>query len=42
MSVLCPGATKTEFAKVADMANSVVFKLRVMEKFPVVAYALPR
>lgn len=40
VSVLCPGATRTEFSEVADMGNSLAFKLRVMEKQPVVAYAL--
>ena len=40
VSALCPGATKTEFAEVAGMSNSLVFKLRVMEKQYVVKYAL--
>lgn len=40
VSALCPGATRTEFADVAGMAGSLVYKLRVMEKQPVVAYAL--
>lgn len=40
VSALCPGATKTEFAEVAGMSNSLVFKLRVMDKQTVVAYAL--
>lgn len=34
------GATKTEFATIANMSNSFVFKLRVTEKQPVVADAL--
>lgn len=40
VSALCPGATKTEFAQVADMSDSLLFKLRVMDKQPVVSYAL--
>jgi len=40
VSTLCPGATETEFAQVADMSDSLVFKLRVMEKQAVVSYAL--
>ena len=40
MSTLCPGATKTEFTQVAQMPESILFKLRVMEKQPVVSYAL--
>lgn len=40
VSALCPGATKTQFADVASMSNSLAFKLRVMESKPVVAYAL--
>lgn len=40
VSTLCPGATKTEFAQVADMSDSLLFKLRVMDKQPVVSYAL--
>lgn len=40
VSALCPGATKTEFAAVAGMSNSLVFKLRVMEKQSVVRCAI--
>ena len=40
VSTLCPGATKTEFIQVAQMSESTLFKLRVMEKQPVVSYAL--
>lgn len=40
VSTLCPGATRTEFAEVADMSSSLAFRLRVMEKKPVVDYAL--
>ncbi|WP_019615978.1 SDR family NAD(P)-dependent oxidoreductase [Psychromonas ossibalaenae] len=40
VSTLCPGATKTEFAQVADMSDSLVYKMRVMDKQPVVSYAL--
>jgi len=40
VSALCPGATKTEFAQVAGMSNSLVFKLRVMEKKSVVRCAI--
>ena len=40
VSALCPGATKTEFAEVAGMSNSLVFKLRVMDKKTVVRYAI--
>lgn len=42
VSALCPGATKTEFAEVAGMSDSLVFKLRVMDKKTVVAYALKK
>ncbi|WP_284203331.1 SDR family NAD(P)-dependent oxidoreductase [Psychromonas marina] len=42
VSALCPGATKTEFAEVARMSNSLVFKLRVMDKKAVVSYALKK
>ncbi|PKG40275.1 SDR family NAD(P)-dependent oxidoreductase [Psychromonas sp. Urea-02u-13] len=40
VSALCPGATKTEFADVAGMSDSLVFKLRVMDKDVVVKHAL--
>jgi short-subunit dehydrogenase len=40
VSALCPGATKTEFADVAGMSDSLVFKLRVMGKKVVVSYAI--
>lgn len=40
VSALCPGATKTEFAEVAGMSDSLVFKLRVMDKKQVVRCAL--
>ncbi|MCW8996369.1 MAG: SDR family NAD(P)-dependent oxidoreductase [Psychromonas sp.] len=40
VSTLCPGATKTEFAQVAEMSESLLFKLRVMEKQPVVNCSL--
>ncbi|MCP4321983.1 MAG: SDR family oxidoreductase [Psychromonas sp.] len=40
VSALCPGATRTEFADVANISSSLAFRLRVMEKEPVVAYAL--
>jgi short-subunit dehydrogenase len=40
VSALCPGATKTEFADVAGMSDSLAFKLRVMDKKKVVKYAL--
>ncbi|WP_413702183.1 SDR family NAD(P)-dependent oxidoreductase [Psychromonas sp. KJ10-10] len=42
VSALCPGATKTEFAEVAGMTDSLIFKLRVMDKKVVVAYALKK
>jgi len=42
VSALCPGATKTEFAEVAGMSNSLVFKARVMDKKTVVKYALKK
>lgn len=40
VSALCPGATKTEFAEVAGMSDSLIFKLRVMDKKVVVRCAL--
>ena len=40
VSTLCPGATKTDFIQLAQMPESTLFKLRVMEKQPVVSYAL--
>lgn len=40
VSTLCPGATKTDFIELAQMPQSTLFKLRVMEKKPVVRYAL--
>ncbi|MCG6202582.1 SDR family NAD(P)-dependent oxidoreductase [Psychromonas antarctica] len=40
VSALCPGATNTEFAQVADLSGSLLFRLRVMEKQAVVDYAL--
>lgn len=40
VSALCPGATNTEFAVVAGMSDSLMFKLRVMDKQSVVSYAL--
>ena len=40
VSALCPGATKTEFAEVAGMPESTLFKARVMDKHSVVKYAL--
>ncbi len=40
VSALCPGATKTEFAQVAGMSDSLVFKLRVMDKKPVIQKSL--
>jgi uncharacterized protein len=40
VSALCPGATHTEFADVAGMSDSLIFKLRVMDKKTVVNYAL--
>ena len=40
VSTLCPGATNTEFIQLAQMPQSTLFKLRVMEKQPVVRYAL--
>lgn len=40
VSTLCPGATKTDFIQLAQMPESILFKLRVMEKKPVVSYAL--
>jgi short-subunit dehydrogenase len=40
VSTLCPGATNTEFIQLADMPQSTLFKLRVMERQPVVSYAL--
>ncbi|WP_094751826.1 SDR family NAD(P)-dependent oxidoreductase [Psychromonas sp. CD1] len=40
VSALCPGATHTEFAEVAGMSKLLLFKLRVMQKEDVVAYAL--
>ena len=40
VSALCPGATDTEFAEVAELSDSVLFTLRVMGKQPVVRYSL--
>lgn len=40
VSALCPGATKTEFAEVADMSTSMLFKARVMDKQSVVSCSL--
>jgi short-subunit dehydrogenase len=40
VSALCPGATNTEFIALANMPQSRLFKLRVMETKPVVSYAL--
>ena len=40
VSALCPGATDTEFAEVADLSDSILFTLRVMGKQPVVHYSL--
>ena len=40
VSALCPGATKTEFAEVAGMSTSLLFKARVMDKQSVVRCAL--
>lgn len=40
VTALCPGATNTEFAVVAGMSDSLMFKLRVMDKQAVVSYAL--
>ena len=40
VSALCPGATKTEFTKLAGMSESTLFKLRAMDKKPVVRAAL--
>lgn len=40
VTALCPGATNTEFAVVAGMSDSLMFKLRVMDKQTVVSYAL--
>jgi len=42
VSALCPGATKTEFAEVAGMSNSLLFKARVMAKSTVVSCALKK
>jgi len=42
VSALCPGATKTEFAEVAGMSRSLLFKARVMDKSTVVKCALQR
>lgn len=40
VSTLCPGATNTEFIQLANMPESRLFKLRVMEKQTVVSCAL--
>lgn len=40
VSTLCPGATQTDFIQLAQMSESILFKLRVMKKQPVVSYAL--
>lgn len=40
VSALCPGATKTEFASVANMSESLLFTLRSMTKEPVVRVSL--
>ena len=40
VSTLCPGATNTEFITLANMPQSRLFKMRVMETKPVVRYAL--
>lgn len=40
VSALCPGATKTEFAAVAGMSDSLLFTLRAMTKEPVVKVCL--
>ncbi|MFT6986466.1 MAG: short-subunit dehydrogenase [Psychromonas sp.] len=40
VSALCPGATDTEFAEVAELSDSVLFTLRVMGKQVVVRYSL--
>ncbi|WP_354625528.1 SDR family oxidoreductase [Psychromonas sp. MME2] len=40
VSALCPGATRTEFATVADLSESLLFRLRSMSKEPVVSYSL--
>ncbi len=42
VSTLCPGATNTDFIQLAEMPQSTLFKLRVMEKQPVVRYALAK
>lgn len=42
VSTLCPGATNTDFIQLAGMPQSTLFKLRVMEKQPVVRYALAK
>lgn len=42
VSALCPGATKTEFAEVAGMSDSLLFKSRAMDKKTVVRCALKR
>ena len=42
VSALCPGATKTEFAEVAGMSNSLLFKARLMDKSTVVKCALKK
>ncbi len=42
VSTLCPGATNTDFVQLAEMPQSTLFKLRVMEKQPVVRYALAK
>lgn len=39
VSTLCPGATKTEFAKKADMENTLLFKKFVMESQEVAGVA---
>lgn len=40
VSALCPGATQTEFAQTADMTNTLLFKLSVMEADDVVKKSL--
>lgn len=40
VSTLCPGATNTAFIQLAQMPQTTLFKLRVMDKKSVVRYAL--
>ncbi|MGL4773348.1 MAG: SDR family NAD(P)-dependent oxidoreductase [Clostridium sp.] len=42
VSTLCPGATKTEFAKKANIENTLLFKIGVMDSEKVISKAFPK